>query len=263
MDFRLIALDMDGTLLDAGGRVPESFWDVLAEARSRGIAVAPASGRQLATLRSMFSGERDPGTFIAENGTCVFHGGRIVSTTTLDTPTVHSVITATVEAGLDLVVCTPDVAYHSPDVSDGTMAELRKYYVSRERVSDLREVAEADVIKLAVFTSANAEEVAYPPLREAAPDANVVVSGAHWVDIMAASAGKGRAMAALAEEMGVDKHEILAFGDYLNDYELLQAAGTAYAMENAHPDIKAIAHHIAPPNTEAGVVTVLRRMLGM
>ena len=90
-----------------------------------------------------------------------------------------------------------------------------------------------------------------------------MVSGANWVDIMAATAGKGRAMAALAEEMGVGKHEILAFGDYLNDYELLQAAGTAYAMENAHPDIKAIAHHIAPSNTEAGVVTVLRDLLGM
>lgn len=263
MEFRLIALDMDGTLLDAAGRVPDSFWDVLAEARSRGIAVAPASGRQLATLRSMFTGEHDPGTFIAENGTCVFHNGQVVSTTLLDTPIVHSVIAATEDHGLDLVVCTPDVAFHSPTVSDATMAELEKYYVSREQVSDLREVAGADVIKLAIYTSGNAEEVAYPPLRRAAPDANVVVSGANWVDIMAATAGKGRAMAALAEVMGVEKHEILAFGDYLNDYELLRAAGTAYAMENAHPDIKAIAHRIAPPNTEAGVVTVLRELLGM
>ncbi|WIM73424.1 HAD hydrolase family protein [Corynebacterium suedekumii] len=53
----------------------------------------------------------------------------------------------------------------------------------------------------------------------------------------------------------------LAFGDYLNDYELLEAAGTAWAMDNAHPDIRAIADHIAPPNTEAGVVTVLRELL--
>ena len=263
MEFRLIALDMDGTLLDAAGRVPDSFWEVLAEARSRGIAVAPASGRQLATLRSMFTGDRDPGTFIAENGTCVFHGGKVVSTTLLGESTVRSVIAAADAAGLDLVVCTPDVAYHLPTVSDATMTELQKYYVSREQVRDLREVAGTDVIKLAVYTCGNAEELAYPPLCEAAPEANVVVSGANWVDIMAATAGKGRAMTALAEEMGVGKHEILAFGDYLNDYELLQAAGTAYAMENAHPDIKAIAHHIAPSNTEAGVVTVLRDLLGM
>ena len=77
------------------------------------------------------------------------------------------------------------------------------------------------------------------------------------------TAGKGRALLALADALGVPQARTLAFGDYLNDYELLQAAGTAYAMENAHPDIKAIAHHIAPSNTEAGVVTVLRDLLGM
>ncbi|RSZ65650.1 HAD family hydrolase [Corynebacterium hylobatis] len=263
MEFRLIALDMDGTLLDPEGRIPDTFWEVLTEARSRGIAVAPASGRQLATLRSMFPGEHDPGTFIAENGTCVFHEGGIVSTTLLNPTIVRSVIAACGEEELDLVVCTPDVAYHLPTVSETTRTELQKYYVSREQVPDLLDVADADVIKLAIFTSHDAEEYAYPPLRRAAPDANVVVSGAHWVDIMSAEAGKGRALTALAEELGVEKHEILAFGDYLNDLELLQAAGTAYAMENAHPEIRAIAHHIAPPNTEAGVVTVLRGMLGM
>lgn len=263
MQFRLIALDMDGTLLDAAGRIPDTFWEVLTEARSRGIAVAPASGRQLATLRSMFTGEHDPGTFIAENGTCVFHEGRIVSTTLLDPAIVRSVITACGEEDLDLVVCTPEVAYHLPTVSETTHAELQKYYVSREPVLDLRDVADTDVIKLAVFTNHNAEEYAYPPLLRAAPDANVVVSGAHWVDIMSAEAGKGRALTALAGALGVEQQETLAFGDYLNDLELLQTAGTAYAMENAHPEIKAVAHHIAPPNTEAGVVTVLRGMLGM
>ena len=78
---------------------------------------------------------------------------------------------------------------------------------------------------------------------------------------MHADAGKGRALTALAEAMGVDKRQTAAFGDYLNDLELLEAAGTAWAMDNAHPDIKAIADHIAPPNTEAGVVTVLRTLL--
>ena len=69
MDYGLIALDMDGTLLDGAGQIPEGFWDVLVELQRRGVVVAPASGRQLATLRSMFDGENDPGTYIAENGT--------------------------------------------------------------------------------------------------------------------------------------------------------------------------------------------------
>ncbi|GAB3694979.1 HAD family hydrolase [Corynebacterium nasicanis] len=255
MEFRIIALDMDGTLLDAAGQIPDSFWPVLAELRARGVAVAPASGRQLATLQAIFPGD----TFIAENGTCVFHEGEIVSTTFLDAATVRAVIDVAGDADMDLVVCTPTVAYHRPGISPETEKELEKYYHSRQATEDLHAVT--DVIKLAVFTTDNAEQTVYPVLLDAAPGASVVVSGAHWVDIMHAEAGKGRALRELAEAMGVEKRETAAFGDYLNDLELLEEAGTAWAMENAHPDIKAIADHIAPPNTEEGVVTVLRGLL--
>ena len=257
MEFRIIALDMDGTLLDAAGQIPDSFWPVLGELRSRGVAVAPASGRQLATLRAIFPGD----TFIAENGTCVFHEGEVVSTTLLDVPTVHSVIDAAAGLDMDLVVCTPTVAYHLPGISAETEAELAKYYHSRQATEDLHAVT--GVIKLAGFTTGDAEREIHPALRDAAPDANVVVSGAHWVDIMAAGAGKGRALTALAEAMGVGKHQIAAFGDYLNDLEMLGEGEWSFAMENAHPDIKKASKYLAPANTEDGVGQVLKRLLGL
>ena len=53
----------------------------------------------------------------------------------------------------------------------------------------------------------------------------------------------------------------MAFGDYLNDCELLQAVGESYAMENAHPALKALARHIAPSNDENGVMRVVRAAL--
>ncbi|WIM72792.1 HAD hydrolase family protein [Corynebacterium suedekumii] len=118
MDYGLIALDMDGTLLDGAGQIPAGFWDVLVELQRRGVAVAPASGRQLATLRAMFDGEHDPGTYIAENGTCVFHDGEVVSTTELDPAAVHAIIDAA--ADFDLVICTPTVAYVLPGLSTAT-----------------------------------------------------------------------------------------------------------------------------------------------
>lgn len=260
MEFKLIALDMDGTLLNAQGRIPPSFWDVLVELKSRGITVAPASGRQLATLRTMFTGSLDPGTYIAENGTCVFHEGEVVSTTLLEPAAVHSIINAC-HNKLDLVICTPDVAYLHPSVDAATTREIDKYYVATETVSDLHSVADSGVIKVAVFTPHDAEAVAYPVVKQAAPGENVVVSGKNWIDVMSPSAGKGRALSALAETLGINISETLAFGDYLNDYDLLETAGTSYAMENAHPDILALADRIAPPNSEEGVVTVLRDML--
>lgn len=78
---RLIALDMDGTLLTPQGQVPERFWQLDDDATAQSITITPASGRQLATLQRMFPACE---TFIAENGAVVFHNGEVISTTPLD-----------------------------------------------------------------------------------------------------------------------------------------------------------------------------------
>jgi len=64
-----------------------------------------------------------------------------------------------------------------------------------------------------------------------------------------------------AARVGGPLSQTLAFGDYLNDTELLAAAGTSYAMANGHPQLKAAADHIAPSNEENGVVRVLQQLL--
>ena len=69
--------------------------------------------------------------------------------------------------------------------------------------------------------------------------------------------------AELAAEMGIDATQTMAFGDYLNDYEMLQAADWSFAMSNAHPDILDVANYTAPPNHENGVITTVRSVLGL
>lgn len=78
---------------------------------------------------------------------------------------------------------------------------------------------------------------------------------------MARGVEKGMALTKLAELAGIPIAATVAFGDYLNDFEMLRAAGTAVAMENAHPQLKEIADIIAPANTNNGVSTVLRQLL--
>ena len=71
LDIRLIAMDMDGTLLDDDKNFPEGLWDVWDACRARGITLVPASGRQAWTLAEMFSVVGDDLTIIAENGAFV------------------------------------------------------------------------------------------------------------------------------------------------------------------------------------------------
>ena len=262
MDFRLVVTDMDGTLLNPEGHIPEGFWSLLDDLRERGVAFAPASGRQLATLRHQFERAGEPMSYIAENGTVVVHDGEIISMTPIDPEAVHAVITAARDSDIDMgvVVCRPERAYVERN-DEAFRAEGSKYYLALDEVEDLHEVVTDDVIKVAVFTFEDAETMVAPVLRDAAPDNKVVVSGKHWVDIMDQSADKGRALVSLCLAMNIPVDQSVAFGDYLNDMELLQAAGTSYAMDNAHPDIMAIADRRAPSNAEDGVLLVLGDML--
>ncbi|CAN5208961.1 hypothetical protein BH09ACT11_BH09ACT11_10560 [soil metagenome] len=89
----------------------------------------------------------------------------------------------------------------------------------------------------------------------------VVVSGHHWIDIMAMGANKGVAVRQLQAELGIGPHQTAAFGDYHNDLELLDAAEMSFAVANAHPEVIERAQFVAPSNAEAGVLTVLAWML--
>ncbi|HKP07122.1 MAG TPA: HAD hydrolase family protein, partial [Microbacterium sp.] len=115
-DLRLIAVDMDGTLLDGHGRIPEALWPLLDRLHADGIGFAPASGRQLATLQRAFAAHLDDMVFIAENGGYVVHGEVEISSDALDPAFTASLVArlralAAEGADLGVVVCGKRSAY--------------------------------------------------------------------------------------------------------------------------------------------------------
>jgi Cof subfamily protein (haloacid dehalogenase superfamily) len=264
-DIRLVAVDLDGTLLDAHGRVPDALWPLLEVMRERGIAFVPASGRQYATLRQIFDREANGMPFIAENGTVVVRDGVELSVVTLAASFVSRVLAdlrtlAATGVDLGVVVCGMRCAYVER-ADEAFLAEVRKYYVAHEVVPDLSALA-VDAVKLAVFDFGDAEREVAPALAHVRVTHQVVVSGAHWVDIMPPDVNKGVALRVLQKALGVTPEQTVAFGDYLNDVEMLQAAGHSYAMANAHPDVQRVARRQAPSHADEGVITVLRELLG-
>ena len=89
----------------------------------------------------------------------------------------------------------------------------------------------------------------------------MVLSSEIWVDIIPQNINKGVAIKKLQEKLGIKPEECIAFGDYFNDYEMMQAVYHSYAMENAVPELKKVARFIAPPNYENGVVKTIRKIL--
>lgn len=261
---RLIAVDMDGTLLDGEGHIPDELWPLLDELDERGILFAPASGRQLATLRRSFDHARDDVVYIAENGAYVVRGDDEISSDALDPAFVASVIERVrdlTQRGFDagLVVCGKRSA-HIERRDAAFLAECEKYYARLETVDDLLDVDD-QVLKLAIYVFIAAETTVAPELDDLRETHQVVVSGHHWIDIMNPGVNKGVALERLQAALGIGRAETVAFGDYLNDLELLDAAAFSFAMANAHPDVIARARHRAPSNVELGVLTTIRRLL--
>ncbi|WKD58003.1 Putative phosphatase YwpJ [Corynebacterium capitovis DSM 44611] len=258
---RIVAIDMDGTLIDPSGSIPDEFWPLLDRALAAGMIIAPASGRQLATLQHMFE-RNEPDTFIAENGAVVWHKGDIVSTKPMPDAVVQRVLEALPAAPFraTAVLCKPEISYTERGISPDIEAEVDKYYLANVHTDSLLDEAIAapdDTVKIALFIESDAERDALPWLREIAPELNAVVSSQHWLDLMNPGAHKGAALEALASALGVDISQTAAIGDYLNDYEMLQAAGHAVAMGNAHPSLKEIADEIAPTNAEQGALRII------
>ncbi|RZI94910.1 MAG: HAD family hydrolase [Microbacterium sp.] len=263
-DIRLIAVDMDGTLLLPDGRLPDALWPLLERLHARGIAFAPASGRQLATLQGMFAEVDAELDFIAENGAHVVRGDLEVSSDTMDPEFVAALVDrlrALNARGMRLgVVLCGKRSAHIDDTDPVFVSEVEKYYRELRIVDDLHDVDD-QILKIAIYDFAGGEQNVAPQLSDLRATHQVIVSGLHWVDVMNQGVDKGVALRRLQEALGVTPAQTAAFGDYLNDLQMLEAADHSYAMADAHPDVAAVARFRAPSNAEAGVVTVIEELI--
>lgn len=261
---RLIACDLDGTLLDEHKRLPEDFADTLARLTACGVIFCPASGRQYHSILALFPEHAKTLPVIAENGALVMMGERELASSCVaaaDVPRLVAVWRDLVRQGRELgaVLCGKRAAY--VERSDMAFAdETAKYYPRLEVVEDLCKV-EDEVLKLALYDSGCAEREVYPHFAALGPRLKAVVSGEHWVDVMASGVNKGRGLEQLQATLGIARSQTMAFGDFTNDLEMLDAAAHSYAMKNAHPAVVARARHRAPCNTERGVQQVIHGWL--
>lgn len=263
-DLRLLAIDLDGTLLGAEMTVDPRFWDLADALVRRGVEVCAATGRQRHTVVEVF-GERLAGmSVICDNGAYLEHHGRTLQADLLEPEVVAAIVRSVRALGSDrhrlaiALSATDAVLLESP--WDDSADAAADFFHRARRVPDVLDDA-ADVLKVSVYSPARVDGLLLDALRRAAPEHDVVQGHDHWADVTGAGIDKGAALRRLQSELGIGPAQTAAFGDHLNDVGMLRAAGMSFAMANARPDALAAARFRAPANTEAGVVRVLEAML--
>ena len=257
---KIIALDLDGTLLDSRKRFPAEFpsW-----VRSHPETVfVLASGRQIYELLKQLSEIKDELWYIAENGACVYHAGEFLMVDAMKTEDSLKVLDEfSGKPDCEPLVCGLDSAYVR-NCGGQAKDEAEKYYDHIEYNDDLYSCCSKDrILKIAVFVNNFRAEEVYSSLPPREDGLSALLSGDSWIDIANSSVGKGAALKAVQGILGVSREETAAFGDYLNDISLFEAAGESYAMANSHPELKKASKYVTRyTNDENGVMEALKEM---
>ncbi len=263
MKTELIASDLDGTLLNAAGLLPEGFFDTIRTLEARGLRFAAASGRQYANVFALFEPVADSMYFIAENGSLVYQGRRRLISHALPGAFFAPALAAVRNLADSFTVLCGETAAYVEDADPLFLAHAARYYERLERVTALEEAFTRDrFCKVAVFNPDAARE-AEPGLRlldtATGGPFRTVLSGKTWVDLMIPGVDKGRALSDLLALLKIPPAACIVFGDYLNDLELMRTGAESVAMANAHPLLKAVAARETLSNDDDGVRVYLRK----
>jgi Cof subfamily protein (haloacid dehalogenase superfamily) len=261
---RLVAIDLDGTLLRSDGTVSARSRAAIAAARSSGIEIVVATARSPRTTRDLATAAGIGGLAICANGATIYDldADRVEVHTPLPAATAHRLVRGLRE--------------RFPGIVFGWEYELRfgsepAYEARREATWWPRPAGSfepCDPLEwqlpmtklLGRLPSADLGQLLAAATELAGEDASATLAGDSFVELAAPGVGKEVALAQLALDRGIAVAEVVAFGDHLTDAAMLAWAGLGVAVANADPLVLAVADEVCASNDEDGVAIVLERI---
>ncbi|KRM21092.1 Cof-type HAD-IIB family hydrolase [Latilactobacillus graminis] len=262
MTVKLIASDMDHTLLTENGQLPPNFVPTIRQLYRRGILFAAASGRPMYTLRQMFPELANMMIYVSDNGATIAYQGQTLFKSLLPLVDYQRMIEFVnqIPGGIG-VICGMDAAYVETQYQNYD-AILRQFYTNIKYVPDLTQVR-VEANKFTIYFPGKDSQKQYDAIfaPQFAADFSVTVAGVEWIDIMNQGINKGHAMNLLADHLHITPAAMMAFGDTYNDKEMLQTVKYSYLMGNASDEMAEYANYRADTNENYGVLKEIQKLL--
>ncbi|HEX8498321.1 MAG TPA: HAD family hydrolase [Actinomycetales bacterium] len=260
---RLVATDLDGTIVRPDGTISQRTLDAFARCESAGVDVVYVTGRPPRWLGDVVAQTGHSGTAICGNGAVVYDlaAERVLSARTIPGDVVLDVARRIAEASPGSVFAI--------ETLDGFRREPS--YVPRYDMADphppapLSELVDGlDIVKLLCRNGTSSADLMLSSARAALDGiANPTHSNPDdcLIEVSAEGVSKAVALAELVRSRGLRRDDVVAFGDMPNDIEMLRWAGRGFAMEGGHPEAIAAAGGTAPSCLDDGVAQVIERLL--
>ena len=256
--YRLIATDLDGTLLGKDKRPTPSVVGSLRRARDRGVHIAIASGRMTCTQRDL---AREMGldcSMISYNGSVVVQEDGTIVENDLDADAMMDIIEYCYDRGYYVQTYRDDVIFTDRDSPmlrsdmDSWSAEIR--------FGDLREMEPMSAPKVVIVVDPSMTPGIMHDIQAMHPSLSVTQSSPYVVEIMPPGIDKSYGLRMVCERLGIDREEVVAFGDNKNDISMIGWAGLGVAVANAADELKDVADIVASGEMSDGVQEVLDRL---
>lgn len=268
MNIQLIAIDVDGTLLNPQHQVTQAVKGAIAAARDKGVRVVLATGRPYLGVQKYLrelNMQSSSDYCITNNGSLVQNiaSGEYILRETLSFDDYCYFEAMARELGVHFHAFDFNTLYTADkDISKYTIQEVflngveLKYRAVSEMDKSLRfpKVMMVDEPALLDNAIARIPEQAFARF-------TIMKSADHYLEILSKQADKGVGVKMLAEHLGIAQENIMALGDQSNDSAMIRYAGLGVAMGNAIPELKVIAQYITGTNVENGVAQAIERFV--
>ncbi|WMJ80470.1 HAD family hydrolase [Clostridium sp. MB40-C1] len=255
---KLIATDMDGTLVSTKGTINEKIFSLIHTLNKKDIQFVAASGRFYSQLNNNFKKVKTDMLFIAHNGALIKYNnnGKILYSNSISKENLKDVLNLNCGMNELLFLAGENEAYVI-NPSNDLIDKFNFNEVPLVILNSFSEI-ESPIYKMSYYIADGVNPTILEYLKKNLNDnLEFVVSGHNWIDIMNKGINKGTAVKILQEKFKITSQNTMVFGDYYNDLPMFKVAHHSYAMKNAPEDVKKNAKFIAESNDNDGVYNVL------
>jgi len=261
MQIQMIALDVDGTLIDDHFQIQPKTKEILKQAYQDGIVIALCTGRSPDSTLPLMEELGAEGPIAVHNGALCLHsktkqiygqvGFRIEELAPLIEYCRNRKIHMDINTAFDLYV-----EQISPEVEE----LYQHFYINPIKIANVMEI-EDEVVKMSMLAKEEVIESCIIEIQQLFPQYHAIRSGETYIDVIHPRANKGYGMAIVADKLGIPLQNVIAFGNYYNDLELLQEVGLGIAMENSPDEVKRAAKAVTRSNNDEGIYYALKKYL--
>lgn len=264
MRYKLLAIDVDDTLIGSDLKISEETFNKIQEAKQAGVQVVIATGRMFKAIIPFLNQLDLPGPAIVYNGAMVkcLADTNPIAQSPIPVEDAREIAKTIEELGFQLNAYLNDQLYVRKRTAE-VLRYMERTGVDSIEVGPIGEFLEEAPTKLLVihYNRPEIEELKLK-LRELFGDrTNITGSKPYFIEITAKGISKKKALADLASSLGIKAEEVIAIGDGLNDLEMVKWAGLGVAVANAHRDLKNVADYITGSCNDNGVAQVIEKFI--